>query len=569
MDIFELLVNNDFFWLSILVVIFALIYKLIALIMMPFEPFYKKLVEYENKKQWRKDGEPKLYFDPSEGTLSPVGIKYQGGNASFETNELSVFLSGDGSGKVNSTLWMKGKAPKNRTTYFRNNLLTNNFLQELFYYALDESISSEWNLREEEKISTIVSEIEDIGSKDDNINVITISILICKIAINRRREEIRSQLEEMWTKSGGRGEIDPDWLDKQRHTSGSSGMTLEEEDKLLYIDIRCHNSTWIQGLAYRNMMKQVLENNEEVLEAVGGNWTKNPWKLKGVEENIPYHLAWPQTVGTRRGESFVKILHAVEVEEMPPELVLRALLFLRIDNNNETIRIRNQLMRTLDEININSQTLRELLIEHACQHWRTLELATHALMQVAYSYELPLPVIGEFRRPLNIKSGNSADVKSGDIGDIQFPHETYIDERGKKFIEYAIDCKLFFDENNVSADLIDVVNRWSHEEVPQNQLSVFEWIGPETPTLDDTNKTQRAREFLENNGVTLRFSTLHTLADDLGLENNHVHIWINRYAQILCKSQEMRDEYGAEILNTSAWVNSLIASLSNNSTEEE
>ena len=200
-------------------------------------------------------------------------------------------------------------------------------------------------------------------------------------------------------------------------------------------------------------------------------------------------------------------------------------------------------------------------MQHATQHWRTFELACHALMQCAFELRLPLPILQQPRRPLRIKAGNSSDKKAGDIGDVQIAHEDYRDVRGQRYIQYALDSKLSESGNpfDVSSDLIDVASRWSDAVVPQNRLQVFEWIGREVPFLSNNPTALEARNLLERNGVALRFSTLLSLADDLQM--NDITLWLDRYTQILCKTDLMQQDYGVPTENTTPWVVSLIESI--------
>ena len=108
------------------------------------------------------------------------------------------------------------------------------------------------------------------------------------------------------------------WLDEQKGSIGLGGRTLFEEDQLLSIDIRCHNTTWKKGIGSRGLSNHLIRNYIHIFSLAGDNWSENPWKLKGVEENIPYHLGWPTTVKAKGGVHFVNILHSIEEKELHP-----------------------------------------------------------------------------------------------------------------------------------------------------------------------------------------------------------------------------------------------------------
>ena len=503
---------------------------------------------------WKRGGEMPLGAS-KEGELVFMELRFKTGVAMTESRSFSTFhykLDLDDE-EVSIEVFEKGKPPVGRTAYLCG-LLTDERL-DAYLDSTIESVAEGWDPTGDPALSEVISDLEVISSTGlKGVIGVVLTSLAVKTALEQRKKEIEDIAQEMELTEGSI-EIES----KLNPIDGVYGMTIGEEIRLLTgVDIRLHKAEWVNGYSGRSLGVRVAHEWASNKHSHSLDYNINesgPWKNVVFEQNVPYHLAWPLSMRpTGVKESFLKILHALEKKGLDPKLTLLAFLHLLLMEGEQRAKVFRELTESIENLSMEpANQPSELVLQHSVGHWRTLELATHALMQVVYENGMFLPVIEEVRRPLKVKPGNVADEKSGDIGDVQFAHDEYVDEVGKKYIEYAIDCKKGEGTQNVSSDLIGVARRWSHPKVPQDRLRVFEWVHNETPFADEQPETTQAIEFLESKGVTLRYNSLRDLQGEFNLNHEQAYEWLERYGQLLTKDETMEQDYGIPTETTSVW----------------
>ena len=112
-EILELIQPWRNFLLPVITLVFLVlgISKIIDFVLDLLEPRLKTIHQRKYKRDWISRGEPSLYVDPESGTITPIGVQYNGGNAYLEFKELSLLISGDGDGKTRQSWWVKGAVP--------------------------------------------------------------------------------------------------------------------------------------------------------------------------------------------------------------------------------------------------------------------------------------------------------------------------------------------------------------------------------------------------------------------------------------------------------------------------
>ena len=93
---------------------------------------------------------------------------------------------------------------------------------------------------------------------------------------------------------------------------------------------------------------------------------------------------------------------------------------------------------------------------------------------------LAIPALGRSSSTIApIKAMRTPDKKAGDIGDIQFRSSSFVDKKGERFIEYAIDAKYRKSISEFEIDRLKV--HLGDEQTPQPFLIQFDFIGLDTP----------------------------------------------------------------------------------------
>jgi hypothetical protein len=320
-------------------------------------------------------------------------------------------------------------------------------------------------------------------------------------------------------------------------------------------DIRLHKTDWIDGIGMRVIDKKCISawfNSRNLGVKMNSDGV---FMTRSLAVDIPYVPSFPPKIKGPKDE-WLELISGMQFGEINPKSALRALLFGAHLRNIEFGKVVDEILESCKKLDNNPNRIFEIIYTHINGRKnggsRLLEIALHSYAQVCFEEDFKIPTIGKNSIMAPIKPMRSPDKKAGDVGDIQFRHESFIDEKGSRYIEYAIDAK--FGKSISDYEIDRLLTHLHDEETPQPYLTSFDFIGLDKPNLN----AKKIHLFDEQNLPNIRAISLNDFVKEIDPNGSLTMKWLKRYVSML-STQDLG--YGQVTEITTDWLLSLYALL--------
>jgi len=320
-------------------------------------------------------------------------------------------------------------------------------------------------------------------------------------------------------------------------------------------DIRLHKTDWVDGIGMRVIDKKCISawfNSRNLGVKMNSDGV---FMTRSLAVDIPYVPSFPPKIKGPKDE-WLELISGIQFGEIDPESALRALLFgahirnIKFDNLVDSI---FELCSRFDE---NPSQVFDIIHKHIYQRKnggsRLLEIALHSFVQICFEEGYEIPTIGKTSLMAPIKPMRSPDKKAGDVGDIQFRHESFIDEKGSRYIVYAIDAK--YGKSISDYEIDRLLTHLSDEDTPQPHLTNFDFVGLDKPCIN----AKKTHLFNQPNFPDIRAISLREFVREIDPNDLLSIKWFKRYVSML-STQNLG--YGQVTEITTDWLISLLTLL--------
>ena len=320
-------------------------------------------------------------------------------------------------------------------------------------------------------------------------------------------------------------------------------------------DVRLHKTRWKGGIDMRSIDRKCVTawfNSRDM------GIRLNPdglFMTRTFAENYPYVLVFQADIKGPKTE-WLEFIDGLQRGRIQPLAALQALLYGAYLRNIAFENICDNVRKIVTQIRDSASPI-DIITEHISMMKnggsRLLEIAIHSLMQCAYEASIDIPQLGRMDKPAPLKPMRAPDKKAGDVGDIQFRHSSFVDKKGNRHIEYAVDAK--YGINILDVEIIRLNTHLEDQDTPQPYLTGLDFVGLEKPSISNQNPVKIAFSKLEHEfDVKIRSLSLAEFSSEINQNGILDGEWIERYSSVLMKENK---GYGVVTEITTDWLLSL------------
>ena len=316
-------------------------------------------------------------------------------------------------------------------------------------------------------------------------------------------------------------------------------------------DIRLHKTDWIDGIGMRVIDKKCISawfNSRNLGVKMNQDGV---FMTRSLAVDIPYVPSFPPKIKGPK-EEWLELISAIQFGEIDPESALKALLLGAYLRNVDFDKLVVSVSELFSELDKEPRRVYDIIYAHISGREnggsRLLEIALHSFTQICFEEDYEIPILGKTSIMAPIKPMRSPDKKAGDVGDVQFRHKKFVDEKGSRYIEYAIDAK--YGKSISDYEINRLLTHLSDKETPQPYLLFFDFIGLDKPLIN----AKKSHLFNKPNLPDIRALSLREFIREIDPNDSLSIKWFNRYLSML-STQDLG--YGQVTEITTDWLFSL------------
>lgn len=295
-------------------------------------------------------------------------------------------------------------------------------------------------------------------------------------------------------------------------------------------DIRLHQANMTNGYSGRSFDTKYVTPFLKQKKFLGA-MKESGWLTRSLEQNAPYDFNFPGKIQNKQvKQSFLCILHDIQVNNVSPEEYLKGLFYLSITyKNNNSVILVNPINRE-SQLNINE--ILYLLEEHFYYKYTCRGASILPVIAIYSIYECIIDELARFQDKIlkPIASHYSSDKNSGNTGDIVITNH---DNSLYEVVEIKFDIK-----PNVTM-INDAYNKFAKTGI--QRYYILSTLPPEEEDMEEITKTINKIK-LDHGCQVIVNGVLPTIKYYLRLLKN-TDLYIEKYIKNIQNHSEINHEH--------------------------